>query len=168
MEAALDGVYGHAEHLGDFGWFHVLLIAKHNDGALGFGEGGDKFFERLGEEGVAGAVLRGGFGDGVEGDGAGAAEAAAGFVDGAVSGDTAEPIDQMRRGLDGCEIAVQVQEGFLGEVFGFRGIVKEMIRHTEHHGLMLADEVGEGVPVAVDGRGERLSDLVFGHQHSIQ
>ena len=167
MEAAFDGVHWHAEHLGDFGWFHVLLIAKHNDGALGSGEGGDEFFERLGEEGVAGTVMRGGFGDGVEGDRAGVAEAA-GFVDGAVGGDTAEPIDQMRGGFDGWEIAEEVEEGFLGEVFGFRGIVKEMIRHTEHHGLMLADEVGEGVAVAVDCRGERLPDLVFGHQHSIQ
>ena len=102
----LDGRDGHIQGCRDVGGIEVFLIAEDHDHAGRFGKRSDQAVEGFGQEGIAIGGDGGGFGDIREGN-LRTAMAAPGFIDRALDGHFAEPVDGVLGGLDGGEVAVE-------------------------------------------------------------
>lgn len=156
-----------AEGWGGFGAVEVFEVAKDEDFAEGWGQGGDGCLEEdaeflplegfggdlapVAEEGGGWAALVFGGVERLGAKGGGAADAGAGLV----KGDGDEPGAEAGFGAEVAEGAKGFEKGFLGDVFGVGGVFEQGQGHGENGPLVRADEVVvEGGVAGEDGHDE--------------
>ena len=142
----LDGVDRHADDAADLGRIEVLLIAQRDHQALPLRQRGHELAQTPRRQRIARRRRDGQFRRVVEADAA--RTGAAHFVDAAPRRHLPQPEEEMRARLDAIEVAIELQEDVLRDLFAAVAVGEEMPGDAEDHRLVLADDGGEGVAVA--------------------
>jgi len=82
-----------------------------------------------------------------------------------MAGHLPQPVNQVRRRLNGPQILVQVQEHILRQILRPGAIAQKMIRDAEYHRLVLAHHTGEGELIAASRLGQYISCGLGRRQH---
>jgi hypothetical protein len=174
-DAAFDGSLGDAENLGYLFVIHIFEIAKYNCFAKFWGElfervldadlefeAGDVLF--LGLAGVGETVGHGGavvlaVEGSVEGL-AGAVEAgAAKVVDQEVAGECGDPgLEAALLGVEAAEVLVELEEDFLGEVFGVVAGAGETIADGVDAAMLRDDQLLPGLRIPRHALADQLDE----------
>jgi hypothetical protein len=73
------------------------------------------------------------------------------MVDATVHRNAPQPMAQVPGGLNRLQVLIQLQKDVLPQILGERPVPEVVPTDAEHHALMLADHLREGVVVALTG-----------------